>query len=168
MNRKISYKKHNDQSNQHFSCFLPFFTGSIWRISDLKITNFLICIYSDQFTCNFLCCTLELVSDQKIYHPLHQLYPQNFCLLKRKLLALKSQTLFYILKSSNFFTGYLITPEFVDDVDVEDDHNDERDDKENGRLDESIHQSRVVTPKRNTVRQIPDNIRTESFKTLIF
>ena len=59
-------------------------------------------------------------------------------------------------------TFYLVTvPKLVDDVDVEDDHEDEGRNKEDDSLEDAIGQASVVTPDWDTVGQVPDDVITD-------
>ena len=59
-------------------------------------------------------------------------------------------------------TFYLITvPELVDDVDVDDDHEDEGGDEEDDGLEDTIGKASVVTPEGDTVGQVPDDVMTD-------
>ena len=51
----------------------------------------------------------------------------------------------------NIATCQVVAPELIDDLGVEEDHDDQRDDEENSGLQDTIDQSRVVTPEWNTV-----------------
>ena len=64
--------------------------------------------------------------------------------------------------ANGMVTFDLVTvPELVDDADVEDDHEDERNDEQDGGLDDAVCQASVVTPEGDTVGQVPDNFITD-------
>ena len=61
-----------------------------------------------------------------------------------------------IIPNNNFltFTPYLCDPERLDDLPIEDDHHNEREDVEKGSLDDGVDEARGIAPERNTCSQV--------------
>ena len=61
-----------------------------------------------------------------------------------------------IIINNNFltFTPYLCDPERLDDLPIEDDHHNEREDVEENSLGDGVDEARGIAPERNTCSQV--------------
>ena len=59
-----------------------------------------------------------------------------------------------IINNSLTFTPYLCDPERLDDLPIEDDHHNEREDVEKDSLDDGVDEARGIAPERNTGSQV--------------